>query len=558
MSLIRGDARRLPLVDGCVQTCVTSPPYWGLRDYGTASWDGGDPGCDHRQEALGGTRNKGRDRAASGGRFHDSPVVETALSMPFRNVCGKCGATRIDSQIGLEATPEAYVAQLVAVFRDVRRVLKADGTLWLNLGDSYCANAPGVCSDPMSTSGLNGIAGSSYRADRTALRASNRAKNFPGLKPKDLVGIPWMVAFALQADGWYLRSDIIWSKAAPMPESVTDRPTKSHEYIFLLSKNARYFYDAEAIAEPAAYPNGMNGKSPVNSPYGQGFQAGRSNGATDGKRNKRSVWHIGPQPFTGWTKTSRQVRVSWDESDGDTTRIASRDCPVHGDLAVRSAKALCGGRGAVPVGHSGHTDNGLVPLQPVGFAPIDQHLFDCSGVDSSDFLDLPYEQPAKRRSNQNRKTGRAPVTTEPCMPSVQTDGDTGDISGLRGSSDSAEHMHANSSAEGCASGELAITDDETLSRIEGKCSCEYYRTVTEEMSHFATFPPALIEPCILAGSSPGDLVLDPFIGSGTVGQVCERFGRRWVGTDLTYQHLSKKRTRQRGLRFVDDVEGVAG
>jgi len=190
-----------------------------------------------------------------------------------------------------------------------------------------------------------------------------------GMKPKDLLGIPWRVAFALQAAGWYLRSDIIWSKPNPMPESVTDRPTKAHEYIFLLSKQERYYYDAEAIKEEGTIPAGTLGAKGSTERFNTEGVNSRppEYKVYDGTRNKRSVWHVATQPYSG--------------------------------------------------------------------------------------------------------------------------------------------------------------------------------------SHFATFPEALIEPCILAGSRPGDLVLDPFIGSGTVGAVCERFGRRWVGTDLSYQHLSKKRTRQRGLRF---------
>ena len=153
--IIQGDARKLDLPDGSMNMCVTSPPYWGLRDYGH------------------------------------------------------------EGQLGLESTPEQYVANMVEVFREVKRVLRDDGTLWLNIGDGY----------------------------------TNRA-NAPGIKHKDLVGIPWMLAFALRADGWYLRQDIIWYKPNPMPESVTDRCTKAHEYLFLLSKSERYFYDNDAIREP--------------------------------------------------------------------------------------------------------------------------------------------------------------------------------------------------------------------------------------------------------------------------------------------------------------------
>lgn len=299
VSLIRADARCLPLVDGCVQTCVTSPPYFGLRDYG-----------------------------ASG-------------------------------QIGLEPSPDAYVQSLLTVFAEVWRVLKADGTVWLNLGDSYANHGHSCPVRNKTTAGM-----------RTAPQPW---KSMEGQKAKDLLGIPWRVAFALQAAGWYLRSDIIWSKPNPIPESVTDRPTKAHEYIFLLSKQERYYYDAEAIKESVsgtAHARG-SGVHPKSAEPGSGIKQNSSFSAAVrhlvDDRNKRSVWHVATQPYSG--------------------------------------------------------------------------------------------------------------------------------------------------------------------------------------SHFATFPEALIEPCILAGSRPGDLVLDPFIGSGTVGAVCERFGRRWVGTDLNYQGLAKKRTKQRGLRF---------
>jgi DNA modification methylase len=176
--VIEGDCRESlrGLDAGSVQTCVTSPPYFGLRDYGH------------------------------------------------------------DGQIGLEPTPDEFVEALVGVFREVRRVLRDDGTVWLNLGDSY--NADGRKGRAHMGEGKN----SGYSA------WVNKTMN--GTKPKDLLGIPWMVAFALRADGWYLRSDIIWSKPNPMPESVTDRPTKAHEYVFLLSKGPRYFYDADAVREP--------------------------------------------------------------------------------------------------------------------------------------------------------------------------------------------------------------------------------------------------------------------------------------------------------------------
>ena len=217
--------------------CVTSPPYWGLRDYG------------------------------------------------------------VDGQIGQEKTPEEYVAKMVEVFREVRRVLRDDGNLWLNIGDSYNGSGKGAW-------------------DKTDVQKEVYIppKGTPptkviGLKPKDLIGIPWRVAFALQADGWYLRQDIIWAKPNPMPESVKDRCTKSHEYIFLLSKSAKYYYDAEAIKEPCSESNiadftrrkTLNNKGRGTGTYDEARpDLCRSREAympSDFRRNKRSVWTVSTKPF---------------------------------------------------------------------------------------------------------------------------------------------------------------------------------------------------------------------------------------------------------------------
>lgn len=236
--IIEGDCREsLRTLDaGSVQTCVTSPPYFGLRDYGH------------------------------------------------------------DGQIGLEPTPDEFVAELVSVFREVRRVLRDDGTLWLNLGDSYASDFKG-------TGGLN----SKQPTNAGSLYAPRKFNH--GAKPKDLLGIPWRVAFALQADGWYLRSDIIWSKPNPMPESVTDRPTKAHEYVFLLSKSPRYFYDADAIREKLADANAQR----TTAHYDTADRYGAGNGGNGGLdslaarmrsgehsgANKRSVWTVATQPYPG-------------------------------------------------------------------------------------------------------------------------------------------------------------------------------------------------------------------------------------------------------------------
>lgn len=264
--------------------CITSPPYFGLRDYSTAKWEGGDSGCDHAQEAPRWNGPKQTRAQVSG---HASRAESHG-----RKTCGKCGAQRVDRQIGLEPSPDAYVAELVDVFRAVWRVLKPEGTLWINLGDSFANDGK-----------WGGHTGGKHAA---ALHCSpiGRNKRYTGLKPKDLIGIPWRVAFALQADGWWLRSDIVWAKPNPMPESVRDRPTRSHEYIFLLSKSERYYYDADAIAEPAVsksvkkFHDGGRDKQRGHGRRHAGFNGRYAERlARDGKpetRNARDVWRIAP------------------------------------------------------------------------------------------------------------------------------------------------------------------------------------------------------------------------------------------------------------------------
>ena len=313
--IILGDciAGMKTMPDGCVQTCITSPPYWGLRDYGTAIWEGGDDTCDHvEKKKIGlssGLRNDGRKHK---GLYEGEKATE--IIMQYNGECGKCGAKRIDAQLGAEKTPEEYVENMVAVFREVRRILRDDGTVWLNLGDSYCGSGGAGNQFGQLDSGLN-----KYKQAGTPKEI--------GLKPKDLIGIPWRVAFALQADGWYLRQDIIWHKPNPMPESVTDRCTKSHEYIFLLSKKSHYYFDHEAIREPAAEStaarllrgvsdthknvNGAPGQTAhsMNKPRPRQFGATVQEGTKQedvgntfvdtGKRNKRSVWTVTTKPFRG-------------------------------------------------------------------------------------------------------------------------------------------------------------------------------------------------------------------------------------------------------------------
>lgn len=371
--ILIGDVReRLKeLPDQSVNCCVTSPPYWGLRDYGTASWDGGDPSCDHQT-----SRSRGDDIKSG-----DKQGTSNGSRPNTQLVCQTCNAVRVDSQIGLEQTPEAFIAELVAVFHEVKRVLHNDGTLWLNIGDSYASFRDGKAT-PDTTRG----ASLGTLVDKG--KASNwKASTFANtsIKHKDLVGIPWMLAFALRADGWYLRQDIIWHKPNPMPESVRDRCTKAHEYIFLLSKSPKYYFDNQAMQEPAKYPfddRALRADS----------RAGTSMNSVGGKTGIR---------FGG-------------------NKYGDSDDPKH---ATKSGNEYIA-------------------------------------------------------TGTRNKRSVWSVTTKP---------------------------------------------------FKG--------------AHFATFPPALIEPCILAGSPRGGVVLDPFFGAGTTGLVAQRHGRHWIGCELNPEYAAIAQTR---------------
>ena len=281
------------LPDQSVNTVVTSPPYFGLRDYGTATWEGGSADCNHMRDSKVG------DSTSTGHKGMDDKghAVGDAI---YKDVCKKCGAVRKDSQIGLEETPEDYVQTMVELFREIRRALRDDGTVWLNIGDSYAGSGKGRNSD-----GSPNVDEDSKQATSkgTTEGVLQKMKMGGDLKQKDLIGIPWMLAFALRADGWYLRQDIIWSKPNPMPESVKDRCTKAHEYIFLLSKSKSYYYDYEAIKEEATgerwggdTPINMNNTKDTDNVF-SGLTKPRK--MLYDKRNKRSVWTVTPKAFKG-------------------------------------------------------------------------------------------------------------------------------------------------------------------------------------------------------------------------------------------------------------------
>jgi DNA modification methylase len=370
IEILTGDCREIlkTLPSESVHCCVTSPPYFGLRDYGVAG------------------------------------------------------------QIGLEATPDAYVAELVAIFREAKRVLRNDGTLWLNLGDSYAGGGGHSPNAPSSKTSKSGLYGDALKSG--GLRPGNPAKNggvsnrdglqfVPGVKPKDLVGIPWLVAFALRADGWYLRQDIIWSKPNPMPESVTDRCTKAHEYIFLLSKSERYFYDNEAIKEPAEYSGLANQDE-------SGFKDPRS---FNGKHKEGYNSSGEPKSFKGSKFNQGKTANHQLNRSSDKPRRASGD--------IYTAQAF----------------------------------------------DSPQSAP------------RGP---------------------------------------GSDFGEFEKRNKRSVWTVSTQAYSE---------AHFATFPPALIEPCILAGCPKGGTVLDCFGGAGTTGLVADRLQRKAILIELNPAYATMARNR---------------
>jgi DNA modification methylase len=411
--------RQLPAES--VQCVVTSPPYWGLRDYGVPAqvW-GGDRDCVHDWHAVVKPASNGIVASAMQGETLNGA---SATRWPhLSQVCPRCGAWR--GSVGLEPMPALYVQHVVEVAREVRRVLRPDGTLWLNMGDGYATGAGMVGNCP--GGGEQGArwrgdvdrlwnTKRGYRGDRQADRKRKRLRPLgplmqpdrmpiPGLKPKDLIGAPWRVAFALQADGWWLRADIIYAKPNPMPESVTDRPTRSHEYVFLLTRSPRYYYDADAIRE-------------------RSVTAGQPLCVPDG-------WQTGPGAHDP-VAHARRERGSNSERTQETVRSSPR---VFGGSRKERTLAAAGD----------HTRGRVAS-----------------------------EWPAWR----NKRTVWE-------IPTVAFSG-----------------------------------------------------------AHFATFPEALVLPCILAGSRPGDTVLDPFAGTGTTLAVAAKNGRDAIGIELQADYVTYIRQR---------------
>lgn len=397
---IHASAHATGLPDASVQCIVTSPPYWGLRKYAGeqgVEWPavdyapmpglpplhipGCDPDCEHEWTSYfhpgqsGGTASakvqiKGQDN------FQIVPPTE-------QHYCRKCGGWR--GGLGLEPTPEAYIGHMVLVMREMRRVLRDDGTCFVNLGDSYSGSGKG---DGGQTRKQTTNRGSQFESDLQGIVPS-------GLKPKDLVGIPWRFAFAAQADGWYLRSDIIWAKPNPMPESVTDRPTKAHEYLFLLTKNAKYFYDSDAVREANAgiMPYGDKREFKQNDERAQGKHGATSMFAGGSKeeyiekyytngRNLRSVWTIAtsPTPFAHFavfpTKLVEPCILAGTSARGccpacgaPWVRVVEREFHPLTDRSPEKMNKASGQKGLDASNGWGDTPRGTVSTETVGWQP---------------------------------------------------------------------------------------------------------------------------------------------------------------------------------------------
>ena len=416
-----------------IHTCVTSPPYWGLRDYGTATWVGGDPNCPHYRTSHQSDKTiTGHKKSQKSGGIADSI---------YKKVCPKCGAVRQDRQLGLEETPQEYVDNLVKVFREVKRVLRDDGTLWLNLGDSY------------SSGGRTSTTNQTVRGDKDY--GVTRPAVCKDIKPKDLVGIPWRVAFALQEDGWYLRQDIIWNKPNPMPESVKDRCTKAHEYIFLLSKQPKYYFYNDAIREnlKSKEPKTKKEKKPsiLDPIY---------------KNGKKIIFNRPKLP-------SKKVFV-----DFLRKRIKLNELVERSNL---SKNTVC---------HWFRYDNsGFSYPTPEDWEIAKEFINDWS----EDFYKMDYSLTYIESYNPPQWRSEKKIENNP--------------------------------------------------KGKNKRSVWTVTTKPYKEAHFATYPPDLIEPCILAGCPKGGTVLDPFGGSGTTALVADRLGRDAILIELNkeYAKIAEKR-----------------
>lgn len=518
----------------------------GLRDYGTSVWEGGDPACDHLQ--AGGGVARSTLGAASGGADMTDAARERSTTrsfIPYQGTCGKCGATRaVDKQIGLEGSPAEYIEALVDVLREVRRVLRDDGVVWLNLGDSYANDTKWGGS----SGGKNELPASGGEG--------NRARRSTGLKPKDLMMMPARVALALQDDGWYLRSEVVWKKPNPMPESVTDRPTSAHEKVFLLTKRASYFFDADAIRRPhkhdgrkatAISSNGAGVSTHENYENRQGAERWPGVGA-----NAHNVWEIATEstPFAHFA-TFPQALVERCIKAGTSEHGCCAECGAPWKRSVVSEQVASrtsgpnraqNDDGAVG-GRLGKTSTFNTDTVPVRTTTGWEPTCACGGVEGMADAFEVIETPTGTRSApdpsmvvgrgglarpRGENEGRRPITRFEQRAYADQ---------LR----LVPEMHAQLRAEVGDAFDHYVRKDRAGARpipdgvLDGWISQGVLARVDPP-----TRKPLAVVPCT---------VLDPFMGSGTTAVVARRLGRHSVGIELSdeYIEISKKRLQQLSL-----------
>lgn len=532
--------------DGIVDCCVTSPPYFGLRDYGTATWSGGDVSRNHFRD----NKNDNPDfviqtRGDTGNGTGDAI---------YKNECGKCGAVREDGQIGLEETPEEYVEKLVAVFREVFRVLKPTGTLWLNLGDSYSGSGRGLDADGTWNAGdgtskqgtnrnnksqrkVNADSFSKKRMDAGAI-GNKWVKPPTGYKAKDLIGIPWMVAFALRNTGWYLRQDIIWNKPNPMPESVTDRCTKSHEYIFLLSKSPRYYYDAEAIKTKVADATVQRMLQQIDDQKGSDRVPGKTNG------NMKAV---GP---------GRVPRKGVDVNGGNQASDVGIPAMAINGNGVNGRSGYFDGEGNLIGGGRANKKSVWTvttkPFKEAHFATFPEKLIeDCIKAGSSEHgccgdCGAPWERIVQKRGGS---IGHGSWTKH--------DGNAIKMGMMSGNTTNAKQL-------------MRSKDDPyTVQTIGWQPTCECNGMFVTHVlpAGDPLYDPdddneyVLYESSILLSEHPivPAIVLDPFSGAGTTALVARKLGRDFVGIELSseYVTMSERRLQKElGLFHHDNNQGL--
>lgn len=459
--ILEGDVMTLlpMLPDNHFQTIVTSPPYWGLRDYGHAE------------------------------------------------------------QIGLEKSFQEWLEKMVEIFEECRRTLRPDGTLWLNIGDSYA----GSWGNYMPTGSGGQRLKSTERFSRRAYDGEGEQRRPPtsfkqrGIKPKDLIGQPWALAFALRAAGWYLRADIIWAKPNPMPESVNDRPTKAHEYIFLFSKSPKYYYDAEAIKEPvssttierlsqANFGNQHGGiKDPMNGGAG-----------TPNRSARRAVENLKKKMAAGWdTRPGGHDTVSWNTENGKKKKTDE----IEGQKRLGDFRDKQRGHGRR---HAGFNEK-YFGKQQEGF------LYDHKPGHLDDYFNF-------NRPHGKAKNMAVPQGQRPKQPASKKDTKIKELDGAP------ERMGRYPGWRNNPEASVMTRNKRTVWNIA---------TQPFPDAHFATYPEDLVRPCILAGSKPGDLVFDPFSGSGTTGKVAIDLGRQFVGIEINPEYAAMSRRRIGGPLFAE-------